>query len=127
MENYAIIPFMTLLGMLFVGGGMIGSWLLSYHSPENEHKRIAYECGELTIGTTHVRFKVGYYLFALMFMIFDVETLFLFPCVRIYNEIAQGKIPGLAMSNVMIELVVFFTILAFGLLYAWRKGVLRWS
>ncbi len=127
MENYTIIPFMTVLGILFVAGGMIGSWILSYSSPDNEHKNLVYECGELTIGQTHVRFKVGYYIFALIFMIFDVETLFLFPCVRIYNDVANGLIAGLSISTVMVELVVFFVILAFGLLYAWRKGVLKWS
>ena len=127
MPEYGIIAFFSILGAIFVGGGMITSALISYRSPENKDKREPYECGEPVIGTARIQFKMGFYLFALMFLVFDIESLFLFPCVRIFREVANGEIVGLNTLAVFIELFVFVFILSVGLVYAWRKGILKWE
>ena len=81
-------------------------------------KSQTYECGEEPLGPPWIRFRVAYYIFALIFVVFDVETVFLYPWAVIAKRIGWY---GLA------EMVVFLAILALGLAYAWRKGVLRWT
>ena len=76
-----------------------------------------YECGVRTTGETWIRFKIQYYIYALMFVVFDIETVFLYPWAVSYG--------GLGVFA-LIEMVVFLVILAIGLVYAWGKGALRW-
>ena len=76
-----------------------------------------YECGVRTTGETWIRFKIQYYIYALMFVVFDIETVFLYPWAVSYA--------GLGVFA-LVEMVVFLVILAIGLVYAWGKGVLRW-
>jgi NADH-quinone oxidoreductase subunit A len=76
-----------------------------------------YECGVRTTGETWIRFKIQYYIYALMFVVFDIETVFLYPWAVSYG--------GLGVFA-LIEMVIFLVILAAGLVYAWGKGVLRW-
>jgi NADH-quinone oxidoreductase subunit A len=76
-----------------------------------------YECGVLTTGETWIRFKIQYYIYALMFVVFDIETVFLYPWAVSYG--------GLGVFA-LVEMVIFLVILAVGLVYAWGKGVLRW-
>lgn len=80
-------------------------------------KEDIYECGVRTHGETWVRFRIQYYIFAIMFVIFDIETVFLYPWAVSYA--------GLGLFA-LIEMIVFLTILFVGLAYAWAKGVLRW-
>ncbi len=83
----------------------------------NKVKNETYECGIETIGDAWVQFKVQYYLYALVFLIFDIEMLFLFPWAVAYNQL-----PLFAL----VAMTVFIGILAVGLVYAWRKGALEW-
>ena len=76
-----------------------------------------YECGEITIGSTKINFGVQYYMYALVFVIFDVETLFLFPWAVAFIEL--GVIG-------FIEMMLFIGILTIGLVYVWKKGALEW-
>ncbi|MCI5140101.1 MAG: NADH-quinone oxidoreductase subunit A, partial [Candidatus Electrothrix sp. AR1] len=82
---------------------------------------------ENPIGGARIRFKVAYYIFALLFLLFDIETLFLFPCVKIFRAVVNGEIAGITHQLVFMELSIFIFILFSGLLYAWRKGVLVWE
>lgn len=84
---------------------------------KNKAKGEPYECGVETIGTTWVQFSVGYYLFALIFLIFDVELVFLFPWA-----VAAKAAGWIAFT----EIVIFLFILFIGLLYAHKKGALKW-
>ena len=84
----------------------------------NALKSSTYECGEKPIGRPWIRFRVGYYIFALIFVIFDVEAVFLFPWAVIMRKLGMFG---------LIEMAVFIGILALGLAYAWRKGVLEWQ
>jgi NADH:ubiquinone oxidoreductase subunit 3 (subunit A) len=83
----------------------------------NPIKVQTYECGIETVGDTWVQFRAQYYIFALVFLIFDVETVFLYPWA-----VAFDKLPLFAV----VEGVIFILILAVGLIYAWRKGALEW-
>ena len=95
-------------------------WLARLISPRsfNPQKGEAYECGIPTRGESMSQFKVGYYLYAILFLMFDVETVFLFPwAVRMRELGAEG----------ILSIAVFFGILVLGLVYAWRKGALEWK
>ncbi len=92
------------------------SRLISYKS-DNPEKRLPYESGMRTIGPTWVRFRIGYYLFALIFLIFDIEIVFLVPWATVFKEI------GLVA---FVEVLIFLVILGLGLLYAWKKDALKW-
>lgn len=76
-----------------------------------------YECGVRTYGETWVRFRIQYFIFAIMFVVFDIETAFLYPWAVAYG--------GLGIFA-LYEMIVFLIILFVGLVYAWAKGVLRW-
>ena len=84
----------------------------------NPQKGEAYECGIPTRGKSWMQFKVGYYLFAILFLMFDVETVFLFPWAIVVQDLG---IYGL------VSIIFFLVILVLGLAYAWRKGALEWK
>jgi NADH:ubiquinone oxidoreductase subunit 3 (subunit A) len=83
----------------------------------NPIKQSTYECGMETVGDSWVQFKAQYYVFALVFLIFDVETVFLFPWA-----LTLQALPLFAV----LEGIVFIMILVVGFLYTWRKGMLEW-
>ena len=84
----------------------------------NPQKGEAYECGIPTRGRSWMQFKAGYYLFAILFLMFDVETVFLFPWAVVVQDLG---VYGLA------SILFFLIILVLGLTYAWRKGALEWK
>lgn len=92
------------------------AWIIRPKKP-NTIKATTYECGMETVGTSWVRFKVQYYIFALVFLVFDVEAVFLFPLAVAFDQLALYMV---------LEMVLFILILAGALLYIWRKGVLEW-
>jgi len=127
MTNYAIIGFTLFLGTLFVGGAIIASRLLAFTTPHSTRKVQAYECAIDPVGDARIQFKVDYYLFALLFLIFDIESLFLFPCVKIYRAVLAGTTVEISRLVIGVELGFFMFILLAGLIYAWKKGVLTWE
>ena len=84
----------------------------------NPIKQSTYECGMETVGDSLVQFKAQYYVFALVFLVFDVETVFLFPWALSLNAL-----PVFAV----LEGMLFIAILVVGLVYTWRKGLLEWA
>jgi NADH:ubiquinone oxidoreductase subunit 3 (subunit A) len=84
----------------------------------NKIKQETYECGIETVGTAWVQFKVQYYLYALVFLVFDIEVVFLFPWAVAYNQL-----PLFAF----VEMLIFIALLGVALIYAWRKGALEWG
>ena len=84
----------------------------------NKQKGEAYECGIPTRGRSWMQFKVGYYLFAILFLMFDVETVFLFSWAVVVQELG---VYGL------VSILFFLLVLILGLAYAWRKGALEWK
>jgi len=84
----------------------------------NKIKLQTYECGIETVGPAWVQVKVQYYIFALTFLVFDVEAVFLFPWAVAYNQLTLYGV---------VEAVIFLAILLGGLFYIWKKGLLEWS
>lgn len=84
----------------------------------NAMKEETYECGIETSGDAWVQFKVQYYLYALIFLIFDIEMIFLFPWAVAYNQLGLFA---------LVEMTIFILLLAVALIYAWRKGALEWG
>ncbi len=107
---------LIICGLAFAGGGILLSKVLA-KSSKNVVKGEAYECGIPTTGTSWIQFNVGYYLFALIFLIFDVELVFLYPWATAVKS---------AGMVALIEIIVFMFILFMGLLYAYKKGALKW-
>ncbi len=117
MQNeWLYIGLFLIVGILVPTAALILSRLLAPRKP-NPIKQSTYECGIETVGENWVQFKAQYYIFALVFLIFDVETVFLFPWA-----ITLKQLPLFAV----LEGVLFILILVAGLVYAWRKGALDW-
>ena len=110
-----IVVILTAIAMVAVALGIARA--ISPRS-YNAQKGEAYECGMPTRGQSWMQFKVGYYLFAILFLMFDVETVFLFPWAVVVQEVG---VYGL------ISILVFVLVLVLGLAYAWKKGALEWK
>jgi NADH-quinone oxidoreductase subunit A len=105
-----------LIGLGFPAAPVILAAILSPKKP-NPIKFETYECGIETVGEAWVQFKVQYYIFALVFVVFDVETVFLFPWAVAHNTLEWF---------LAIQGIIFIFLLAEGLIYVWRKGALEW-
>ena len=121
MTPFTAVAIFTLVGVGFVTMVMGISSLLRPHRPRPE-KLTTYECGERPVGQAWSQFNVRYYIFCLIFVVFDVETIFLYPWALKLGWFRQY---GLG-PFVFVEMVVFLGILVLGLAYAWRKGALEW-
>jgi NADH-quinone oxidoreductase subunit A len=105
------------LGAVFVAAGLITSWLLRPRRPYPS-KLSSYECGEEPIGGAWIRFNIRFYTIALIFLIFEVEVVFLLPWALVYRDLGMFA---------FIEMVVFIVILLVGFAYVWVKGDLDWD
>lgn len=118
--NYTTVLLFLVVGIAFGGLAMGVAKLLRPNKPGGE-KGVAYECGELPVGSSWVRFNIRFYLIALFFIVFDVEVLFLYPWAVVFKDLFP-----VAGSLVFIEMAVFIAILVIGLAYVWAKGDLDW-
>lgn len=116
LSQFGNVFLFLLVGVVFVIGGFVTSRLLRPHRP-NEEKLTSYECGEEAIGSAWIQFNIRFYVVALIFIIFDVEVLFLFPWTTVFKDLGEFA---------LIEAVIFVVILFIGLVYAWAKGDLDW-
>ena len=114
--DYVAVLIAAILGCLLVGTALIANRILAPRQPSRT-KATTYECGMLPIGRSRTQVHFRYYLFAILFLIFDIEAVFLFPWAVTFVDIGESA---------FYEMLVFIAILGFGLLYAWKKGVLRW-
>ncbi len=105
-----------LMGLIFVIGGFVTSRLLRPHRP-NEEKLTSYECGEEAIGSAWIQFNIRFYVVALIFIIFDVEILFLFPWTTVFKQLGPYA---------LYVAMIFVTVLIVGLVYEWAKGYIDW-
>jgi NADH-quinone oxidoreductase subunit A len=124
----AQITIFVLMGFFLPAVGMIGlAWVLQlalgYHRP-NALKNQPYECGMKPFQEALIQFDVRYYLYALLFILFDIEIVFIIPWVLVTDEVsAQMKSLWFGPT----EITIFLAILAVGLAYAWKKGALQWE
>ena len=114
--NWTAVVIAAAIGVAAMGAMLVGSLLLSPRRP-SKVKGIAYESGIRPTPLAWTQFTVRYYIFAILFLIFDVEAVFLFPWALVFLDTAPF---------VFYAMIVFIGILLFGVAYAWRKGVLEW-
>ncbi len=117
LSSFGPVGIFLIVGFGFVLVTLALAKLIRPHRP-SELKLEAYECGEPAIGDAWIQFNPRFYIFALMFVIFDVEVVFLIPWAVAYRSLGLFA---------LIEVVIFILILLFGLWYAWKKGVLKWA
>ncbi|MCQ2123747.1 MAG: NADH-quinone oxidoreductase subunit A [Fibrobacter sp.] len=126
MSEYIILSIFLFLGAFIAAAATVVGLLLGYRTRKTKNKMLPYECGMETFGNARIQFKVGYYVFALLFLVFDVEALFLLPVMANFKEIMAGN-TALSPIVVVVDLVIFLAILVSGLAYAWKKGILKWE
>ncbi|MBD3299227.1 MAG: NADH-quinone oxidoreductase subunit A [candidate division Zixibacteria bacterium] len=115
-SDFAAVAVFLIVGVGFVLFTLLLSKIFRPSDP-NPIKQSTYECGEEPFGPSWIQFNVRFYIFALMFVIFDVEAIFLFPWAIAYQSLGLFA---------FVEMLIFISILLFGLAYAWKKGLLKW-
>ncbi|MQA87031.1 MAG: NADH-quinone oxidoreductase subunit A [Streptosporangiales bacterium] len=116
--SYLVVALLAGLGVAVVGGAFTAGRLLRAQRPTPE-KLITYECGVDPVGEGWAQSYVRYYVFAYLYVVFAVDAVFLFPWATVFAAPGYGAVT-------LVEMFVFLGIIAVGLLYAWKKGVLTW-
>jgi len=116
-NNYLIVAIFFILGLALPIGALTAGRFLRPNNPIAE-KRTTYESGMEPIGGSWVQFNVKYYMYAILFVVFDVETIFLYPWAVAYDQLGLFA---------LVEMLIFVTLLVIGLIYAWKKKVLEWN
>ena len=117
-DQYGVVLAVATAGVLLVAVAFTAGRLIAPSRPGVGDKLLTYECGIDPVGEGWSQSQVRYYVYGFLFVIFDVESVFLFPWARVLEDIGTAAV---------VEMAIFIGILAVGLLYAWRKGVLRWA
>lgn len=115
--HYLPVAVFLLLGTVFGVGILAFSWFVRPSNPYRE-KLITYESGITPFHDAHQKFSIRYYIIAMLFLIFDIEAVFLYPWAVAHDRIGFYG---------FIEMVVFIVILLIGYVYAWKKGALEWE
>jgi NADH:ubiquinone oxidoreductase subunit 3 (subunit A) len=115
-DSWSAVMITVIAGFILVFTALIAAKLLAPYARERG-KGVSYECGMLPIGRNWAQVHVRYYLIAILFLIFDVETVFIFPWAITFLSLPKF---------VFYEMLVFIAVLGAGLAYAWRRGVLEW-
>ena len=116
-QNYLVILLMLGVVVLLAGGMIALSYLLGQHRPSRV-KLSPYECGMIPTGDARQRFSVKFYLVALVFILFDVEIVFLYPWAVIFHELRMFG---------FLEMLLFLLLVGAGFAYLWKMGVLDWT
>jgi NADH-quinone oxidoreductase subunit A len=106
-----------IIGAIFTAGGLVTAWLVRPSRPY-PNKLTSYECGEEPVGDAYVKFNIRFYVLALIFLIFDVEVVFLFPWAVVYQKLGMFA---------FVEMMIFLAILLVGYAYVWVNGDLDWD
>lgn len=122
MNEWIAVGALGVIAIAVPAAMMAVSALLRPSVPER-HKQATYESGEVPTGTTDIRFNTQYYMVALLFVVFDVETVLLFPWAVVYGDVLEHSGLGYAL----LPMLVFVGILLVGLGWAWRKGAVEWA
>ena len=118
LDNYVAVLLASVIGSILVASALITSRLLAPYSTSKQ-KSISYECGMLPAAApVRSQIHIRYYLFAILFLIFDVAAVFLFPWAVTFLDVGKAA---------FYEMVLFIVVLGAGLAYAWKKGVLQWK
>ena len=122
MNQWIAIGALGLVGVGIPLGMMVASAILRPTVPE-QGKSLTYESGEVPTGTARIQFNIQYYMVALLFVIFDIETVLIFPWTVIYRSALEN---GVGLGTVLLPMLVFIGILVVGLAWAWRNGAVKW-
>jgi NADH:ubiquinone oxidoreductase subunit 3 (subunit A) len=117
LSNFAGVLLFFVVGLIFLAFTLFLSRLLQHKGIAGVDKYIPYECGEVPEGSAWIRFNIRFYVLALIFIIFDVEIVFLLPWAVVFRSLG---------AFAYVEGVIFIVILVVGLAYAWQKGDLEW-
>jgi NADH:ubiquinone oxidoreductase subunit 3 (subunit A) len=115
--QYLFIGIFVLFAVVFPVLPILVAKLVAPKKP-SAIKNASYECGLESEGDSWIRFRIQYYLYALLFVIFDVETVFLYPWAVAFRDLGMFE---------FVEMTIFILILSLGLVYAWRKNILEWE
>jgi NADH-quinone oxidoreductase subunit A len=119
--SYATLGLLLLIGVIFFAVALTANRLLRPARPANPPGKLeTYECGLDPVGGDWAQAQIRYYVYAYLYVLFAVESVFLFPWAVVFDR------PGFGMVTV-VEMAVFAGVLALGILYAWRKRVLTWT
>lgn len=121
LDVYMPVVILIALALLVAGGSLFLGSLIRPQNP-NKLKETAYECGEEPVGTAWANFNIRFYVIALIFIIFDVESALMFPVAAVFkkfNEIGMG-------GTLLMSILTFVSVLLAGLVYCWKKGDLDW-
>ena len=120
LNSYIPVLVMGVFSVVLVAAFIGLSWLLGPKRPTPQ-KLMPYECGVTPIGSARERFPIKFYLIAMLFIVFDIETVFLYPWAVIYKD--SG---GMILFN-LVEMLVFVAILFVGYFYVWKRGAFEWD
>jgi NADH-quinone oxidoreductase subunit A len=123
MNPWIAVGALGVVAVLIPVGMMAVSWLLRPSVPE-DNKRTTYESGEVPTGGTRIRFNIQYYMVALLFVVFDIETVLIFPWAVIYRSALEG---GEGLVTVLAPMILFIGILVVPLAWAWKEGIVQWA
>jgi NADH-quinone oxidoreductase subunit A len=119
---WAPVVLLLLIGIGFAVGNIVLSSVIG-PSRTGPGKEATYESGMVPVGDTHRRFNVRFYVVAMIFLVFDVEIVFMYPWATIFAPFVRGRMGGLLLG----EMFVFVALLVLAYVYAWGKGVFRWD
>jgi NADH-quinone oxidoreductase subunit A len=121
-EQYVPVLMLGLLALLFSGGTLVASVLLGKLGRRSKIKDSPYECGMLPVGEGSTRLSVKFYLVAMLFILFDIEVVFLYPWALVYKELLATQ-----ANQILGSMVSFLGILFVGYIYAWKKHAFDWK
>jgi NADH-quinone oxidoreductase subunit A len=125
-EDYVPVFLQVVAGILFAVSTLAISVLIGKRGRDSAAKDQPYECGKDPIGETHTRFSVKFYLVAMLFILFDIEVVFMYPWAVVYREMLRG--PGHQLSwSIFFSMFTFLGILFVGFLYALKKKAFDWT
>ncbi|MDX2187401.1 MAG: NADH-quinone oxidoreductase subunit A [Opitutaceae bacterium] len=120
-ESYLPILIQVLLASLVTGAVLVASHLIGQRAAKNKIKDSPYECGVKPEGPIHTRFSVKFYVTAMLFILFDIEVVFLIPWVFVYRDFLANNI------SIFLPVMFFISLLVLGLIYEVKKGALEWE
>jgi NADH-quinone oxidoreductase subunit A len=122
LSQYLPVLLLALAAIAFAAGSLIASWLFGKLGKRSKIKDTAYECGMLPVGEGNTRLSVKFYLVAMLFILFDIEVVFLYPWAVVYKELLQTH-----AAMIFGSMVSFLGILFIGYIYALKKGAFDWK
>ncbi|MEM9446337.1 MAG: NADH-quinone oxidoreductase subunit A [Verrucomicrobiota bacterium] len=120
-DEYLPVLIQLAFALAIAGGGLITSMLIGKAGAKQKEKGTAYECGKEAQGTSSPRFSVKFYLIAMIFILFDIEVIFMYPWALSFSEMVRDSL------NILWAMIAFVLIIEVGHWYAYKKGVFDWN